>query len=80
MQEQTNCFSVVWRTSSKEFQEQKSNKRQQDPEETSPTSMENHWFKVIQIDSNKNKKFISFKSKENIHEKGRRLAKPRFRL
>ena len=29
---------------------------------------------------NKNKKFRSFKSKENIHKKGRRWAIPRFQL
>ena len=51
MREHNNCFSVVWRTCSKEFQEQKSNKRQHGPEETSPTVVENTWFKVLEMDT-----------------------------
>ena len=51
MREQNNCFSVLWRTPSKEFQEQKSNKRQHDPEETSSTVVENTCFRVMQIDT-----------------------------
>ena len=52
MREQNNCFSVVRRTCSKEFQEQKSNKRQHDPEETSPTVVEilgSKYWKWIQV-------------------------------